>query len=416
MGAVYDRRQPMSNRPDPAIVLPSEDPADRAQRLLRACVHCGFCNATCPTYILTGDEREGPRGRLYLMKDLLAGTADDAPLEPLSHCLSCRSCETTCPAGVRYSEILDVVRERTQSARSRAQRALDRMVAIALRARGPLVVIARGARSLRRFAPKTFKQRVLPCTEGLAWPAARHGRRIGLLIGCVQPALRPDLDVKAAIVLDHLGVSALAVGPSCCGALPYHLHAHDEGRSAARATLALAAAGDWEGLTSTASGCTAFLKDYERLFQDTEVAAGARALAATVSDIAAWIDVSHLAKLPRSQRRLIAWHAPCSLQHALKGAGRVEQILLALGHTLVTITDDALCCGSAGPYSLRHPRLAAALGRRKWRALTGAHPDMVVTANIGCQQHLARHGDRPVHHWLDLVYDALTNRDTTDPG
>ncbi len=404
----------MSNPSNHPIAPPPEDRARRALELLRACVHCGFCNATCPTYTLTGDEREGPRGRLYLMKDLLSGHADGADLKPLSHCLSCRSCETTCPAGVRYSEILDTVRERTQEDRPRRQRVLDQLSLVALSARRPLAAIMGGARRLRPFAPKGLRQRVLPSTTGLEWPAARHTRRVGLLIGCVQPALRPDLDIKAALVLDQLGISTEPVGPGCCGALPYHLHAHDEGRSTARATLGLAEAGNWEGLTSTASGCTAFLKDYTRLFQDTDAAGRAQTFAATVTDIAAWIDPARLPRVPEQEQRRLAWHAPCSLQHALKETERVEAILRALGHTLVPITDSALCCGSAGPYSVRHPRLATALGRRKWRTLTGADPEIVVTANIGCQQHLARHGDRPVHHWLDLVYDALTNRDRAD--
>lgn len=406
----------MSNPSNHPIVPPLKDCVHRAQELLRACVHCGFCNATCPTYILTGDEREGPRGRLYLMKDLLAGTAPGADLEPLSHCLSCRSCETTCPAGVHYSEILDTVREHTEGERSRTERALDRLSIAALSARRPLAAIMGGARRLRPFIPQALKQRVLGSTEGLEWPVARHARRVGLLVGCVQPALRPDLDIKAALVLDRLGISAQRVGPGCCGALPFHLHAHDEGRSTALATLAWAKTGDWEGFTSTASGCTAFLKDYPRLFQGTKAADGAQAFAATVTDIAAWIDPAHLPRLSERQRHRIAWHAPCSLQHALKEAGRVEIILRALGHTLVPVADNALCCGSAGPYSLRHPRWATALGRRKWQSLTGADPEMVVTANIGCQQHLAHHGDRPIHHWLDLVYDALTNPDKADRG
>lgn len=401
----------MSNPSEHPILPPAKNTSAVAQDLLRACVHCGFCNATCPTYQLTGDEREGPRGRLYLMKDLLAGASADADLEPLAHCLGCRSCETTCPAGIQYSEILDTVRERTQGQRPVLQRALDRAAETVLSARKPLATILRVARALRPLAPPTLKRRILPSTKGLEWPTARHARRVGLLIGCVQPALRPDLDVKAAIVLDHLGISAQPLGPACCGALPYHLQAYEKGRAQALETLSLGMAGDLQGVTSTATGCTAFLRDYGRLFHDTDEAAQAHAFAATVTDIAAWIDPARLPLLPPDLRRDIAWHAPCSLQHALKGALRVEAILKALGHRLVPVSDAALCCGSAGPYSLRHPRLARALAKRKWQALTGARPALVVTANIGCQQHLASHGDRPVVHWLDLVFEALTNQD-----
>ncbi len=401
----------MSNPSEHPTPPSSQDPVAVAQRLLRACVHCGFCNATCPTYQLTGDEREGPRGRLYLMKDLLAGAAAGADLAPLAHCLGCRSCETTCPAGVHYGEILDTVREHTEERRPALQRALDRVSEALLGARTPLATVMRTARALRPIAPKALKQRILPSTKGLRWPAVRHARRVGLLIGCIQPALRPDLDVKAAIVLDHLGISAQPLGPACCGALPYHLQAHEKGRARALQALALGTADELQGVTSTATGCTAFLRDYGRLLQDTDQAARAQSFAATVTDLAAWIDPARLPLLPPPLRRDIAWHAPCSLQHALKGALRIEAILQALGHKLVPTADPALCCGSAGPYSLRHPRLARALGRRKWQALTGASPALVVTANIGCQQHLASHGDRPVVHWLDLVYEALTNPD-----
>ena len=401
----------MSNPSEHPIPPPPKDTVAVAEGLLRACVHCGFCNATCPTYQLTGDEREGPRGRLYLMKDLLTGAVEGADLEPLARCLGCRSCETTCPAGVRYSEILDTVRERTQARRPALQRALDRASEAVLGARKPLATVMRAARALRPLAPTAWKRRILPSTKGLEWPTARHVRRVGLLLGCVQPALRPDLDVKAAIVLDHLGISAQPLGPACCGALPYHLQAHEKGRAQALETLSLGTTGDFEGVTSTATGCTAFLRDYGRLFQNTGEADRGQAFAATVTDIAAWIDPARLPLLPPDLRHDIAWHAPCSLQHALKGASRVEAILKALGHRLVPITDAALCCGSAGPYSMRHPRLARALAKRKWQTLTGADPALVVTANIGCQQHLASHGDRPVVHWLDLVYEALTKLD-----
>lgn len=384
----------------------------RAQALLRACVHCGFCNATCPTYALTGDEREGPRGRLYLMKDLLSGAMEEADLSPLSHCLSCRSCETTCPAGVHYTEILDTVREHTYKGQPFWERALDRMTEKALGAPKRLETLLRVARTLRPISPPALKRRIPARTPPLTWPPARHAQRIGLLLGCVQPALLPDLDTKAAVVLDRLGWSAVAVGPDCCGALPFHLQAHERAREHARGVLALQKSGGFQGFASTATGCTAFLHDYPRLFADGPESAEADRFATTVSDVAAWIDPEQLTALPPEKRLAIAWHAPCSLQHGLKGGARVEAILRALGHTLVPTSETALCCGSAGPYSIRHPRFARELGRRKWRALTGAQPMQIVTANVGCLQQLAAQSDRPVRHWLDLVYEALTNPDT----
>lgn len=384
----------------------------RAEGLARACVHCGFCNATCPTYLLTGDEREGPRGRLYLMNSLLSGSGVGLDLTPLDHCLSCRSCETTCPAGVHYTEILDTVREHTDGARPVPARLVDRITETALSSRRAVSALMQAARLLRPLTKGQLKRRIRPKAADIAWPTARHSRRIGILQGCVQPALAPDLDIKAALVLDRLGISAIPVGPGCCGALPYHLHAADKAREQARTTLALAKNETWEGLTSTATGCTAFLHSYPRLFHDSVEAEEARVFAGQVADIAHWIDPAQLPLLPPDERLRIAWHAPCSLQHDLRSADRVEAILKALGHTLVPVAESALCCGSAGPYSLRHPRWAAQLGLRKWQALTAAEPVEVVSANIGCLQHLSAHSDRPIRHWLELVYDALTTRDT----
>lgn len=404
----------MSNPFESESPSAAPDHLTHARARLRACVHCGFCNATCPTYTLSGDEREGPRGRLYLMNNVLAGTAQGADLTPLDHCLSCRSCETTCPAGVPYTEILDIVREHTQELRPWHERIRDRALATALGARRPLAAVLRMARRARRLAPPAWKRRIIPAEAGLVWPVARHARRVALLQGCVQPALLPTLDIKAAIILDHLGISACAIGPHCCGALPYHLHAHEQGRADAQEVLALYAAGAYDGLVSTATGCTAFLKDYPRLLATPD--APGQGPGAAVREIAELIDPAVLPPLPPSARRRIAWHAPCSLQHALKGAARVEAILKALGHTLVPVAEAALCCGSAGPYSLRHPRWGRALGRRKWKALTAQAPELVVTANVGCLQHLAGQGNIPVRHWIDLVYAALTNPDTDAHG
>ena len=346
------------------------------------------------------------------MKDLLAGHAPNANLAPLDHCLSCRSCETTCPAGVQYTEILDAVREHTQADRPASQRLIDRALGVTLSSRALVTTVMRVARWLRPLATRSTKRRIPQSDAKLLWPSARHPKQVGIFLGCVQPALAPDLDIKAAIILDRLGISAIAVGPGCCGALPYHLHTHDKARAKARETLSLDRT-EWEGFTSTATGCTAFLRDYPRLFKDTAETLQAQSFASHVADLAVWVEPSLLPILPPHLRRRIAWHAPCSLQHGLKGATRVEAILKALGHTLVPTSESALCCGSAGPYSLRHPHWAAALGRRKWRALTNADPAEVVSANIGCLQHLAAYSDRPIRHWIDIVYEALTNQDTS---
>ena len=402
----------MSNPPS----VPSATPpaVARAQALLRSCVHCGFCNATCPTYALTGDEREGPRGRLHLMEAVFAGHAD-LDVAPLDHCLTCRSCESTCPAGVRYGDILAIAREHAHTSRGALARALDTLLETSVGARGPIQALARTAQRVRPLLPRGLKRRVRPRERALVWPTARHATRVGLLLGCVQPALAPDIDLKAAIVLDHLGISAVALASGCCGALPYHLHASAKGRAQARATLARDDAA-YAGLTTTATGCTAFLRDYPHLFADSEEARAAERFSARVQDIGAWIDPLLLTPVAPRMRRRLAWHAPCSLQHGLRDANRIAAVLEALGHTLVPVDEPSLCCGSAGAYSLRYPRWGRRLGERKWRALTLSAPQEVVTANIGCLQHLAARADRPVRHWIELVYEALTNpgRDARD--
>lgn len=396
----------MSNPPhDPSTAGPKE-PLLRAEALLQACVHCGFCNATCPTYIVSGDEREGPRGRLYLMKDWLTNPDQSPDLAPLDHCLSCRSCETTCPAGVHYTEILDIVREETEKSRGFGQRAMDQLTAAALSSQATVGTLMTVARRVRPLVGESLKRRIRKPESGLVWPEARHPRRVGLLLGCVQPALAPDLDTQAAIVLDRLGISAVPVGPGCCGALPYHLHSYEKARATAQTAMRWDRP-EWEGFTSTATGCTAFLRDYPRLFKDQADTKRAHTFAPRVADIATWIDPTRLAALPGPKRRRIAWQAPCSLQHGLRSHGQVEAILKALGHTLVPIQDSALCCGSAGPYSLRYPRWARALGQRKWQSLIVADPAEVVSANIGCLQHLAGFSDRPIRHWIDVVYHDM---------
>ncbi|MHB1566521.1 MAG: glycolate oxidase subunit GlcF [Acidiferrobacter sp.] len=401
----------MSN-PLPALAATAR--TRRVNELIRACVHCGFCNATCPTYQISGDEREGPRGRLSLMADLLAAPAQAASvsLMPLDHCLSCRSCETTCPAGIHYIEILNYVRETTAADQRLVDRAIDRLLVQALSARRIVDGLWRTLRVLRPLAPPSWRRRIPPAGPHVVWPPARHRRQIGLLMGCIQPSLAPHLDAQAAVVLDACGVSAIAVGPACCGALPYHLHAHDQARKAAMAQLAQWQP-SWEGVTSTASGCTLFLHDYPTLLEGQT---DAQAFAAKVQDVAAWIDPATLTPLPAAARLRLAWHAPCTLNHGLHGGGRIVKILQALGHTLVPVTEEGLCCGSAGPYALRHPRLAKALGQRKWQTLVGAQPAIVVTGNIGCLQHLHTHGDRPVHHWIEIVYAALTTPHRDDHG
>ncbi len=395
----------MSN-PSPPPGMPRVLP--RIDDLLRACVHCGFCNAACPTYQLSGDEREGPRGRLYLVKEILVD-GREAPLGPLEHCLMCRACETACPAGIRYGEILDYAREQTNDRRSWRARWADRLLYRALDSRALVQSVTGFLRRTRRLTPRASSG--IEKSRNLPWPAVRHARKVGLLRGCVQPHMRPDLDNKAAVILDHCGVSAIPLGPACCGALPHHLHQVETGRHLARQRLDEWRP-DWFAVTSTATGCGAFMAEYPRLLDDDR----ARPFADKVTDMAALIDPGRLSPVTPERQMRIAFHAPCSLPAGPQGQERVQAILLALGHTLVPTDAPALCCGSAGPYALRYPRWAQALGNRKWQALTRHAPHQVVTANIGCLRHLAARADRPVRHWIDLVYEALTTPGTDGHG
>lgn len=371
-----------------------------ADAILRSCVHCGFCNATCPTYQLTGDELDGPRGRLYLMKQMFEGQPVGAETRlHLDRCLTCRSCESTCPSGVRYAQLLDLGRQQIdrQAPRPWPQR-LQRW-------------------ALRRFllSPRLFGLalrigrwlgRQAPALPAAAWPAQTHLRRILLLEGCVQPALDPATDAALARVLDRLGIGVLSVGQiGCCGALSQHLGAEQEARAYMRRNLDA-----WrphldqvEAVLATASGCGVQLKDYGRLLADDPVyAASAARLSALVKDPVELLESCDLSLLQITPRR-IAFHAPCTLQHGQRLKGRVEALLTLLGFELTPVADSHLCCGAAGTYSILQPAMSSELKRRKLTHLAAGQPELIATANIGCQMHLAASADRPVVHWLTLL-------------
>lgn len=390
--------------------------AAEAERILRTCVHCGFCNATCPTYQLLGDELDGPRGRIYLIKQVLEGNAVTRKTQQhLDRCLSCRNCETTCPSGVDYHNLLDIGRALVDARvpRPLGQRlvrdGLRRVIANAALFKG---LIGSG-QVLRPWLPSPLQAR-LPRNPPapIPRPSRQHARHVLLLEGCVQPGLSPNTNAAAASVLDRLGISVIpAPQAGCCGAVDYHLDAQAAGLDRARRNIDAwwpGIAQGAEAIVQTASGCGAFIKDYGHLLgSDPAYAEKAARVSALARDLVEVLRDEPLGTLGvRSDLRL-AFHCPCTLQHAQKLGGAVEGVLTELGFYLSAVPDSHLCCGSAGTYSLTQPELSRQLRDNKLNALESGHPQVIVTANIGCQAHLDSAGRTPVRHWIELVAEAL---------
>jgi len=390
--------------------------AEEAERIIRTCVHCGFCNATCPTYQLLGDELDGPRGRIYLIKQLLEeGRASSATQKHLDRCLSCRSCETTCPSGVQYHHLLDIGRDFLATQVPRRPR--ERLLRGALRAVVPNPALFKAALSggqrLRPLLPAAVAEH-LPRAPRPARPRPpiRHARRVLMLEGCVQPALSPNTNAAAARVLDRLGISVLpAPEAGCCGAVDYHLDAQQAGLARARRNIDAwwpAIEAGAEAIVQTASGCGAFVKDYGHLLRDDPAYADKAArISALAKDLVEVLRGEELERLNVAAGTRLAFHCPCSLQHAQKLGGAVEEVLRRLGFELTVVPDAHLCCGSAGSYSITQPGLARQLRDAKLDALESGSPEVIATANIGCQTHLDGAGRTPVRHWIELVEQAL---------
>lgn len=387
--------------------------ADEAESILRACVHCGFCNATCPTYQLLGNELDGPRGRIYLIKQVLEGApVTEKTQAHLDRCLSCRNCETTCPSGVRYHSLLDIGRAEVErrAPRPAAQRLLRGALRRVVPEPGLFGPLLGAGRLLRPVLPPGLREKIpaaAPPAAG-ARPAPRHARRVLMLEGCVQPALSPNTNAAAARVLDRLGISvAPAEQAGCCGATEYHLNAQDAGLARARRNIDAwwpAVAAGAEAIVLTASGCGAFVKEYGHLLRhDPAYAEKAERISALARDLVEVIGREPLDALHKSEPLRVAVHCPCTLQHAQKLGGAVESLMMRFGFELTPVADSHLCCGSAGTYSITEPTLARQLRDNKLDALEAGHPEAIVTANIGCQAHLNAADRTPVRHWIELV-------------
>ena len=394
-----------------------------AEAILRTCVHCGFCTATCPTYQLLGDELDGPRGRIYLIKQVLEGQpVTEKTRLHLDRCLTCRSCETTCPSGVRYSHLLDIGRQVVEEKMPR--KAGDALIRWALRTAlprpgvfGPAVKLGQMVRPL---LPSALADKLPPEAAGDArpWPTSSgHARRMLVLAGCVQPALAPNINAAMARVLDRLGIELFEESRAgCCGAVRFHLNDQDAAKDDMRRNIAA-----WwphveagiEAIVVTASGCAVQVKDYGHVLANdavyAEKAAKISALCRDPSEVlgAEQANLQELLEAGRTARGKLAFQSPCTLQHGMKIRGGIEALLTAAGYDLVPVADGHLCCGSAGTYSLLQPELSLRLRNNKLAALTAGSPRAIASANIGCMTHLQAGSVLPVRHWIELIDEAL---------
>jgi len=389
-----------------------------AESILRTCVHCGFCNATCPTYQLLGDELDGPRGRIYQIKQMLEGHEPSRTTQlHLDRCLTCMNCETTCPSGVRYGRLVDIGRATVEQRvpRPTGQRWQRAFLRGAITTRWIFAPAVRLGRLLRPLLPAALRSKLPELRAPGPVPQRTHARKVLLLNGCVQPALMPAIDAATVRVLDALGIEAIIEKRSgCCGAIDYHLTATEAAKAAARRNIDA-----WwphiergaEAIVINASGCGAMVRDYEHLLHN-EPAYATKALrvVALTLDLAEFLAPMQQAlvakcstmETPVAPRR-VAFHPPCTLQHTQKIRGAVEGILAALGAELAPIADAHLCCGSAGSYSLLQPELSRQLRARKLENLERGQPRMILSANIGCLTHLETGTALPMRHWIEWV-------------
>jgi glycolate oxidase iron-sulfur subunit len=400
-----------------------------ADRILRSCVHCGFCTATCPTYQLLGDELDGPRGRIYQVKLVLEGEpATRSVQQHLDRCLTCLNCETTCPSGVEYHKLVDIGRTQVEAAvqrplSERLLRAVLRKVLPYPRRVGPLLKMGR---MVRPALPRALREKVPKAlVRGTPRTASRsHTRRVLMLDNCVEPLLTPEAVQAAFNVLDVLGIEVVQpAGGGCCGAISQHLAAPDEAQRFMRRNIDAwwpliepetglkaerdGAARPVEAILVTASGCGAVVKDYGWFLRDDpDYAAKAARVSALTRDLSELLSAEDLARLPspfeRGVPRRIAFHAPCTLQHGQGLSGRVESLLAAVGFELTPVRDAHSCCGSAGTYSILQPELSERLRADRVEALEEGEPALIATANVGCQTHLSGASRVPVRHWIEL--------------
>lgn len=389
-----------------------------AEAILRKCVHCGFCTATCPTYQLLGDELDGPRGRIYLIKQVLEGEQPTRATQlHLDRCLTCRNCESTCPSGVQYGHLVDIGRRIVDEKVPRP--AMEKAVRWTLKEGLPSPLFAPAMKlgqSVRGLLPASLKAKVPEPQDPSLWPTREHARKVLLLAGCVQPAMAPNINAATARVLDAAGIQCI-VPPAagCCGAVKFHLNDQDGGRAQMRANIDAwwphVEAGEVEAIVMNASGCGVTVREYgHTLAHDPAYAEKARRISALTRDLSELLPdlVPQLQARVRAPEGVVAYHPPCTLQHGQKLKGGVETHLRRLGFDVqVARTESHLCCGSAGTYSVLQPDLAYQLRDRKLEHLSQLQPRAVASANIGCITHLQSGTALPVRHWVEWLDAAL---------
>ncbi|MDQ0621750.1 glycolate oxidase subunit GlcF [Paraburkholderia sp. SIMBA_055] len=392
---------------------------DEADAILRNCVHCGFCTATCPTYQLLGDELDGPRGRIYLIKQMVEGAEVTRSTQVhLDRCLTCRNCETTCPSGVQYGKLVEIGRKITEEKVTRplGQRLTRRLLASFVPNSALFTPTMRVGQHFRALLPRKLRDKVPARQRPLTWPSATHTRKMLMLAGCVQPSMMPNVNTATARVLDALGIeTVVAPDAGCCGAIRLHLGYNDEALDDMRANIDA-----WwphveqgvEAIVMNASGCGATVKEYAHLLRDDPAyAEKARRIVELTRDIAEILPDFEEELVAVTRRRAIhtvAFHPPCTLQHGQKVRGTVEHLLTRLGLEVRLPADSHLCCGSAGTYSLTQPKLSYALRDQKLERLHAQEPQVIVSANVGCISHLQSGTSTPVAHWIELVEHMLS--------
>ena len=404
-----------------------------AEAILRKCVHCGFCTATCPTYQLLGDELDGPRGRIYLIKQMLEGETPTRKTQGhLDRCLTCRNCESTCPSGVQYGHLVDIGRKLVDEKVARPLG--ERLLRGALKEGLPSKLFTPAMKlgqSVRGLLPEALKAKVPAKQNAGQWPTATHARQVLMLAGCVQPSMMPNVNTATARVLDAVGVqTVVAPAAGCCGAVKFHLNDHDGGKAHMRANIdawwPYVAPTDGrapvEAIVMNASGCGVMVKDYGHVLADdaayAEKAARISALTKDLSELLPdWVaplrvklaEKAKAAGAGAADMPMLAYHPPCTLQHGQQLRGGVEQHLSRLGFSIAVAQNEShLCCGSAGTYSVLNPDLSKQLRDRKLGNLSQIGADTIVSANVGCISHLQSGTEVPVKHWVEVLDAALT--------
>ena len=395
---------------------------EAANKILRSCVHCGFCNATCPTYQLLGDELDGPRGRIYLIKQTLEGKIPTRQTQlHLDRCLTCRNCESTCPSGVQYSELLNIGRSfvNKKVARSLHQKILHTVIRKTFLSRFSFSTLLRTGQLFRPLLPTSIKQSIPEKQNKIEFKPSLHHRKVLLVAGCVQSSLKPNIDQAAKIVFDNLNIECVEkTAAGCCGSLSHHLNAEDEALKIIKTNIdswwPLVENKTIEAICMTASGCGVAIKEYEQLLaNDSNYAHKAKVISEIYKDPAEIVSSeisknkqSTIKKLldinKKSNKKTIAFHPPCTLQHGMKLNNLIEPILNDCGFTVNTFKDKHLCCGSAGTYSITQKALSQQLLTNKLGNINEIEHDLIITANIGCQLHLQSGTSTPVKHWLEL--------------